>query len=142
VLPRSAWTPFERPTVEYKVELWDALLDWVRRSLEAEGCFALDDRGFLVASSGDMGAVPPEVFLSAFTATDDTVAPYTGTTGTLRSALYELSLGVHVTLLPLELPGAQVLLGLIGGVAPVKEQVEELRDTIADELARFDEEEE
>jgi hypothetical protein len=137
--PASTWAEFQSPPVDYKVELWDALIEWVSRSLAADGCFVLDERGFLVASCGDMGAVPPEVFLSAFTTTDQTIAPYTGAEGTLRGATYELSLGIKVTMLPIELIGAQpLLLGMVGGAVPSAAQVEEIHTTIAGELLAFE----
>jgi hypothetical protein len=137
--PASVWTEFQSPQVDYKVELWDALIEWVRQSIAADGCFVLDGRGFLVASCGDMGAVPPEVFLSAFTTTDEMIAPYTGAEGTLRGATYELSLGIKVTVLPVELIGGQtLLLGMIGGTVPSAAQVEEIHTTIAGELLAFE----
>jgi hypothetical protein len=137
--PVSVWTEFQRPPVDYKVELWDALIEWVRQSLAADGCFVLDERGFLVASCGDMGAVPPEVFLSAFTTTDEMIAPYTGTEGALQATTYELSLGIKVTMLPVQLVGTQtLLLGVIGGMMPSGSQVEEIHTTIAGELLAFE----
>lgn len=129
---------FPRPAVRYKIELWDAILEWTRHELGAEGCFALDDRGFLVASSGEMGTVPPEIFLSAFTSTDDTVAPYLDEAHSLRGAIFELRQGIRVTLLPVELPEAQVLVGLLGGTVPTGAQAESLRRTIAEELEHFE----
>ncbi len=129
---------FARPAVQYKIELWDALLEWARRELGADGCFALDDRGFLVASSGEMGAVPPEIFLSAFTSTNDTVASYLDEAHSLREAIFELRQGTRVTLLPVELPDAQVLVGLLGGTVPTGTQAESLRRTIAQELENFE----
>ncbi|MCP4657585.1 MAG: hypothetical protein GY856_19440 [bacterium] len=129
---------FPRPAVRYKIELWDAILEWVRQHLAADGCFALDDRGFLVASSGEMGAVPPEIFLSAFSSTDDTVASYLDEAHSLRGAIFELRQGIRVTLLPVELPEAQVLVGLLGGTAPTGAEAESLRRTIAEELENFE----
>ena len=135
--PRSP-RPFSRPVVEYRLELWDAMLEWAREVVGADGCFALDERGFLVASSGDLGQVPPEVFLSAFTATDDTINTYTDTEYRLRRAIYELKAGAQVTLLPVRLTDDQVLVGLLGGAVPDGPQSEIIQATIVDEIAAFD----
>lgn len=129
--------PFERLAVEYKVELWDALLEWTRRCMGVAGCFALDERGFMVASAGELGEVPPEVFLSAFAATNETVTPYAGRES-LRSAVFQLGEQTLVTLLPVAVSGGEVLLGLIGARMPTAAHTEKIRTTIATEIDAFE----
>jgi len=135
--PAPALEPFSRPEVAYKLELLDALLAWVRQGLNAEGCFALDERGFLVASSGELGQVPPEVLLSAFVASGEAILDHAGAEHRLCRLELELTSGTQVALLHLVLDGAQVILGIVAGRAPGPAELQTIQQTIDDELERF-----
>ena len=61
---------------ENATELWQGLMSWARRNLNAEGVFALDQYGFVIASNTANSALPGEIFSAAFSETRRLLGTY------------------------------------------------------------------
>lgn len=86
---------------ENATELWERLIAWSRRDLNAEGVFALDQYGFVIASNSADSALPGEIFSAAFSETRRLLETYIHEDGV--GGLKNLELGldklgnIHIT---------------------------------------------
>lgn len=86
---------------ENATELWERLIAWARRDLNAEGVFALDQYGFVIASNAADSALPGEIFSAVFSETRRLLDSYSHEGGI--GALTNLELGldklgsIHIT---------------------------------------------
>ncbi len=134
---RQGLPPFQRPRVQYAEELWHALLSWIREGLDALGVFALDKHGFSIANVGEVTFVPPEVLMASFTSVAQLLEAYLPGDRPLSELVISSEQEPPVTVLTLPWEGERVFIGLHGGRTLVGEDIEVLRATIREELARF-----
>ncbi len=77
---------------ENATELWERLVAWARRDLNAEGVFALDQYGFVIAANAANSALPGEIFSAAFSETRRLLGTYIHEEGVGELRTLELSL--------------------------------------------------
>ncbi|HHQ49289.1 MAG TPA: hypothetical protein ENK19_10470 [Acidobacteria bacterium] len=133
----AALPGFERPQVEYAEELWHALLEWIRRGLDAAGVFALDGHGFSIAASGEPTAVPAEVLMASFTSVAQLLEAYLSGDRPLSELLIAAEQEPAVTVLSVPWGEERIYLGVYGGRMPSGEDLNLMRTTIVAELASF-----
>ena len=132
-----ALPPFEAPAVQYTEELWQALLAWLKEGLGASGTFAMDERGFPIARSGEAGVVPPEVLLAAFTSLSQLLETYLGADRPVRRVVVAAEGEPEVALMTFDWIGEEILIGSIGGRTPTVEEAGLIAGTIQDQLRRL-----
>jgi len=123
--------------VEYGEELWQALLEWIRKGLGALGVFALDGHGFSIAASGEGTPVPPEVLMASFTSVAQLLEAYLSAGRPLEGLLISAANEAPVMVVALPWQGEKIFLGLHGGRVPLEHEIELIQTTIEHELAQF-----
>ena len=136
--PASGLSKPETGTVENATELWRALLSWTRTETAAKGAFALDQRGFLIASVGTLDPFPPEIFSETFAAATRLFDTYLSETQGIASVSLEFLPIGRFAIFPLKVDAASVLLGIAGEPPLDTSKMSQICETIVGEIAAFD----
>ena len=133
----TSFPTFETPAVQYTEELWHALLAWIAEALGSKGTFAMDERGFPIARSGELGSAPPEVLLAAFTSVGQLLETYLGEERPVRALVVSAREEPDVVLMTFDWIGESILIGSIGGRIPTAAEAERIASTIQEQLQRI-----
>lgn len=123
-------------------ELWHELLEWCRLAFSCRGVFALDDQGFIIATTKHESPLPPEVFSEVNAAVGRLFHDYLPKNHRLRSACLDFAPLGPVSLVPLQLDDASILLGLWGKADVETQTCELILKVFKDELRDFEQQSE